>query len=233
MKIIAINGSPRKTWNSARLLESWKQGVLSVLPDTEIKDVNLYSLDKFTGCTSCFACKRKESKTLGTCAPKDGIHDLLAEIREADAVGISMPIYEFDINAYTKCMLERMIFSVYPYSNYSLAPKRVSFTMLYSMNATEEMFKNYGIEAKCGMMEGFINKMYYMPVHHVHAFNTYQFTDYSKYESSIFSEPDKKKWQEEHFPQDLEAAFKEGVKVANEIKESAANPTEVDHTIQF
>lgn len=58
MMVIAINGSPRKTWNSAKLLEKWKEGVLSVLPDAEVQEVNLYSL-KFTGCISCFACKPK------------------------------------------------------------------------------------------------------------------------------------------------------------------------------
>lgn len=218
MKIIAINGSPRKGWNSAKLLERWKEGVLSIIPEAELEEVNLYDL-KFTGCISCFACKLKGSKLLGTCAPKDGIHDLLAGIRHADAVGIAVPIYEMDINAYAKCMLERMIFSVYPYSNGSLAPKRVSFTMLYSMNASEEAFKSYGIESRCQMTEDFISRMYYAPVHHVHAFNTYQFTDYARYESSIFSEPDKKRWHEEQFPKDLQAAFDEGVKVAREIKD--------------
>lgn len=216
MKIIAINGSPRKTWNSAKMLEKWKEGIMSVLPNAELQEVNLYDL-KFTGCISCFACKLKGSKLLGTCAPKDGIHDLLADIRNADAVGIAAPIYEMDINAYTKCMLERMIFSVYPYSNESLAPKRVVFTMLYTMNAPEEMFRLYGLDAHCNMTESFIGKMYYAPVHHVYAFNTYQFSDYSKYESSIFSEPDKKRWQDEHFPQELQAAFDEGVKVGREL----------------
>lgn len=232
MKIIAINGSPRRGWNSAKLLEKWKEGVLSVIPDAEVMVVNLYDL-KFTGCISCFACKLKGSPLLGTCAPKDGIHELLSEIREADAVAVSSPIYEMDINAYTKCLLERMIFSVYPYSDGSLAPKRVSFTMLYTMNATEEAFKNYGIEARCNMTESFIAKMYYAPVHHVYAFNTYQFTDYSRYESSIFSEPEKKRWHEEQFPKDLQAAFDEGVKVAHEVQDPSFKIELSNHTFQF
>lgn len=138
-----------------------------------------------------------------------------------------------DINAYTKCMLERMLFSVYPYSDGSLAPKRVSFTMLYSMNAGEEMFKYFGIEARCAMTEGFIGKLYYAPVHHVYAFNTYQFTDYSKYESSVFSEPEKKQWHKTQFPKDLQAAFDEGVKVAQALQSQSEAPKEDKSDFHF
>jgi multimeric flavodoxin WrbA len=65
MKIIAINGSPRKGWNSDRLLLSWIDGVKSVCNDANIKVVNLYDLT-FTGCRSCFACKLKDGKFFGT-----------------------------------------------------------------------------------------------------------------------------------------------------------------------
>lgn len=109
MKIIAINGSPRKGWNSDKLLLSWVDGVKSTCNDADIEVVNLYDLT-FTGCRSCFACKLKDGKFFGTCPINDGIHDILAGIRHADAVAIAAPIYFGDINAYTKCLLERMIF---------------------------------------------------------------------------------------------------------------------------
>lgn len=49
MKIIAINGSPRKDGNSATMLHKWVQGFKSIHPDTEVQWVDLYSLT-FTGC---------------------------------------------------------------------------------------------------------------------------------------------------------------------------------------
>ena len=61
MKIIAINGSPRKGWNSDRPLLSWVDGIKSVCNDADIEVVNLYDLT-FTGCRSCFACKLKDGK---------------------------------------------------------------------------------------------------------------------------------------------------------------------------
>lgn len=234
MKIIAINGSPRRGWNSDKLLEKWVEGVKSVLPDAEVKKVNLYDL-KFTGCRSCFSCKLKGGKFFGTCPIPDGIHDLLAEIREADAVAIASPIYYLDINAYTKCLLERMIFSVAPYSNppMSLAPQRVSFTMIYSMNVNAEGFKGYGTESRCAMTESLLSHYYYMPVHRVTAFDTYQFPDYGKYESSAFSEPAKRRQKEEQFPLDLQSAYETGARVAVEIQDPSVKGKQIDHTIHF
>ncbi|MCO5381118.1 MAG: flavodoxin family protein [Methanosarcina barkeri] len=56
MKVIAINGSPRKKWNTATLLEKALEGAVSEGAETEI--IHLYDLN-FKGCTSCFACKLK------------------------------------------------------------------------------------------------------------------------------------------------------------------------------
>ena len=53
MKAIAINGSPRKKWNTAILLENALKGAESEGAETEI--INLYDLD-YKGCKSCFAC---------------------------------------------------------------------------------------------------------------------------------------------------------------------------------
>lgn len=40
--------------------------------------------------------------------------------------------------------------------------------------------------------------------------NTYQFNDYSRYAMTVFKEADKRKYRDEHFPQDLENAYKLG-----------------------
>ena len=52
--VIAINGSPRKTWNTAMLLGHALEGAASKGAKTEL--VHLYDLD-YKGCTSCFSCK--------------------------------------------------------------------------------------------------------------------------------------------------------------------------------
>ncbi len=67
MKAIFINGSPRKNMNTAKMPNEAMQGAESAGSEAEL--INLYSIN-FLGCKSCFACKIKNSKTIGVCAPR-------------------------------------------------------------------------------------------------------------------------------------------------------------------
>ncbi|MBQ6352033.1 MAG: flavodoxin family protein, partial [Lentisphaeria bacterium] len=60
MKVLAINGGPRKNWNTDSLLKAVLDGAAAAGAETEM--VYLYDL-KFRGCVSCLACKlRKEPR---------------------------------------------------------------------------------------------------------------------------------------------------------------------------
>jgi len=65
MIVIGINGSPRKNWNTAKLLAKALEGAASQGADTKL--VCLYDL-VFKGCTSCFACKLIDGPHNGRCA---------------------------------------------------------------------------------------------------------------------------------------------------------------------
>ena len=68
MKALFVNGSPRKNWNTVKLLERAMEGAKDLGAECEL--VNIY--DKpFKGCVSCFACKVKNSKCNG---PEVGTH---------------------------------------------------------------------------------------------------------------------------------------------------------------
>ena len=60
-KIIVINGGPRKTINTAKLVEAFIKGAKSKSEDIEVKHIRLYDYD-YKGCYSCLACKIKGSK---------------------------------------------------------------------------------------------------------------------------------------------------------------------------
>ena len=62
MKAIFVNGSPRKNWNTHKMLASAMQGAQDAGAECEL--VHLYDLS-FKGCMSCFACKLKNNKTNG------------------------------------------------------------------------------------------------------------------------------------------------------------------------
>ena len=82
MNVIAFNGSPRKKWNTATLLEKALEGASSKGAETEL--IHLYDLN-YKGCKSCFACKTKGGKSYGRCAVKDDLTPVFKRVEEADA----------------------------------------------------------------------------------------------------------------------------------------------------
>ena len=70
MNALFVNGSPRKDWNTHKMLESAMEGAAEAGAKTEL--VHLYD-SAFKGCVSCFACKVKNSKTNGLCAFRDAL----------------------------------------------------------------------------------------------------------------------------------------------------------------
>ena len=55
MNVIAVNGSPRKGWNTHKMLQSALDG--STSQGAETKLIHLYDVN-FKVCKSCLACKR-------------------------------------------------------------------------------------------------------------------------------------------------------------------------------
>ena len=90
MKIMIINGSPRKNWNTAQLLKEAQKGAESV--GSEVEYIDLYDLS-FTGCRSCLACKRKGISEPCKCYWKDGLSPVLEKCLQADRIIIGTPIY--------------------------------------------------------------------------------------------------------------------------------------------
>lgn len=218
MKIIAINGSPRKDGNSAKMLHKWVEGFKYIHPDAEVVWVNLYTL-KFTGCTSCFSCKRKNGKFYGQCPIKDDIHDLIPAVYDADAVAVACPIYFGELGAYTRCFLERALFckTSYRLHHDSLATKPVPVTMIYTMNCPKEMAEEIHYPQHWNDIEAYISNAFRYPAKRVCAYNTYQFRNYDDYEMEMFSEVEKRHYRDEHFQEDEKAAYYAGMDTAENL----------------
>lgn len=95
MKVMAINGSPRRNGNTAALLQHAING--ACCKDAEVTQVNLYELS-FRGCMSCFSCKRKDIPH-GNCALRDDLTPILAQLKEADVLLLGSPIYYDNITS--------------------------------------------------------------------------------------------------------------------------------------
>src|SRR5664279_2077769 len=116
MLTIAMNGSPRKKWNTATLLEKALAGAASHGAETEL--MHLYDLN-YKGCISCFACKTIGGESYGRCAVQDDLTGIFSNIEQADAVILGSPIYFGAVSGEMKSFLERLLF---PYSTYTDPP---------------------------------------------------------------------------------------------------------------
>lgn len=213
MKVYAINGSPRKNKNTATLLEKALDGVKESVRGKEIETeiINLYDLN-YTGCKSCFACKRLNSASYGKCAVKDDIKEVLEKVSQADGLIFGSPIYFGTITGQLQSFLERLLFPYLVYDkNYStIAPKKMPTAFIYTMNVPEELMNQIGYSKTFNHIESLIGRMFTKPLV-MHSNNTYQFDDYSKYESSAFSEESKAAHRKVQFPIDCQKAFDIGV----------------------
>ncbi len=219
MDFYIINGSPRKKYNTAQLLEKASEGIFDELKknhdeeDINIHLIHIYDLD-FKGCKSCFHCKRIGGKYYAQCPIKDDLKELLPKIKNADGIIFGSPIYFGEMTGELRSFLERFIFSSFVYGGESNAPKRMPIGMIYTMNVTEDVCKQwYG--NKFDILENEMASVYTKP-YSLKVFDTYQFSDYSKYENYAFDSELKAKRKEEHFPIDLENAYDLGVKIAQD-----------------
>ena len=212
MKVMAVNGSPRKTWNTATLLKKALKGAASQGADTEL--VHLYDLN-FKGCISCFACKTRDGKSYGRCAVKDELKPILKKIEAADALILGSPIYFGIVSGEMRSFMERLLFPYFSYTDppQSLFPKKIPTGFIYTMNITEELMQEWGygplfennqrlLEMVFGASELFCS------------FDTYQFKDYAKVVADRFDPEKKARRRQEVFPQDCEAAWAMGARLA-------------------
>ena len=212
-KIIAINASPRTTWNTATLVREAAKGAES--EGAEVKVFDLYKLEKFTGCISCFGCKLSEH--LGVCVCRDGLTEVLDEIRHADGLIIGTPNYLGDVSAAFRSLYERLIFQSLSYKIEPRSYNRHLIPVLFIMtsNCPEEFYDKIGYDK---MLENYKNTLGGMvgPTKVMVSGNTLQVKDYGKYDWTMFDPEAKKARHEEVFPKELEKAFSLGAEMVKE-----------------
>ncbi|MCM1488491.1 MAG: flavodoxin family protein [Firmicutes bacterium] len=215
MKVILLNGSPRKGWNTHKLLIEAECGARETGAETEL--INIFDLN-YTDCKSCFACKLKGNKTGGICNLRDDLRPILEKIHEANAVIIGSPAYYGDLTGETLSLIHRMLFPTMHYENDNthdeLLPIKKKCGLIVTMNATEDIVnKGYDHVFKStadmiGMIFGSCETLY--------SCDTYQFDDYGKYYAGMFDEAHKAEHRAKQFPIDLKRAFELGKRVSGE-----------------
>lgn len=218
MQIYAINGSPRKKWNTATILQNALDGAAAYGPDVLTEMINLYEYD-YKGCISCFQCKKLGGKSYGKCAVKDDIAPVMQNVLHADAVIFGSPIYFGDITGMMRCFLERLFFPNFVYDrNYSsLAPKKLYSAFVYTMNVPYEMMEKWGYPQRLATIENFAGNLWEHKPRVQYVNDTLQFDDYSKYKMEVFSGDEKKRHRELQFPIDCKDARDLGAALAADV----------------
>ncbi|MEI7432864.1 MAG: flavodoxin family protein [Methanomicrobiales archaeon] len=211
MKILAINGSPRKKWNTATLLESALDGAASAGAETEL--VHLYDL-AYTGCTSCFACKLKGGNSYGKCAVQDGLTPVLEKIPDIDALILGSPIYFGTVTGMMRCFMERLLFPYLVYTNPpgSLFEKTVRTAFIYTMNVSGQQMVEYHYPVHTGLNEHVLARTF-GHAESLFSLETLQFPDYDKVVFSYFDPEERKERRRTVFPQDCKRAFELGARL--------------------
>jgi len=211
MKVIAINGSPRKEWNTHILLQKCLEGAMEGGAETEL--INLYDID-FKGCTSCFACKLK-GITVSKCAMKDDLEPVLERIVDCDALVLGSPVYFASITGEMRSFMERLLF---PYSSYegkpSSFPKKVNTAFIFTMNAPAFSLPLIGYTKMIRDIKKLLKRIFGNAVSLV-ATSTYQFDDYGKYAMTLFSGAKRKKRRDTVFPDDINKALDLGKRLCS------------------
>lgn len=206
-KIVVVNASPRKGWNTDTLLMEAAKG--SEAAGAEIVKFDLFKLEKYTGCISCFGCKREKFK--GHCICKDGLTPVLDAIREADGLIIGSPNYLSELTASFRALYERLIFQnlTYNVENPCCNEHPIPVLFIMTSNAPDTMYTNL-IENYKQTLSRFVG-----PTETFVAGNTLQLKDYSKtdWPWSMFNPEEKIKRHETVFPEECKKVFELGKRI--------------------
>ena len=104
MKILALNGSPKKVSDTFRLTQAFLKG-LNRDQNHEIKTINVIE-KQIAPCKGCFGCWQAAD---GRCVIDDDQNPILEDYRSADLIIWSFPLYCYGMPSHLKAVLDRTI----------------------------------------------------------------------------------------------------------------------------
>jgi multimeric flavodoxin WrbA len=200
-QIVVVNAGPRKGWNTDTLVTEAAKGAEA--SGAEIIRFDLFRLEKYTGCISCFGCKKEKFK--GHCVCKDGLTPVLDAIRSADGLIIGSPNYLSEMTASFRALYERLIFQSLTYNletpcvNQNVIPVLLIMTSNAPDSSYRGLLNNYQqtLSRFVGPTEVFVSG------------NTLQLKDYSKtdWQWTMFDPTAKKERHDTVFPQECRKVY--------------------------
>ncbi|MBR3738574.1 MAG: flavodoxin family protein [Eubacterium sp.] len=103
MKVVIINGSPRKEGNTAIAINEMIKVFKSENIETEVFQIGNKNI---RGCIACGSCA-----PTGRCVFNDVVNEISASFEEADGLVIATPVYYANANATLIACLDRLFYS--------------------------------------------------------------------------------------------------------------------------
>lgn len=203
-KIVVVNAGPRKGWNTDTIISEAARGAEDA--GAEIVRFDLFRIEKYTGCISCFGCKKEKFK--GHCVCRDGLTPVLDAIRESDGLIIGSPNYLSEMTASFRALYERLIFQNLTYNreNPCCNEHPVPVLLVMTSNAPDTMYQK--------LLDGYQRTFntFVGPTEVLVCGDTLQVADYSKldWEWTVFDPEHKKQRHETVFPQERQKAYEMG-----------------------
>ena len=206
-KIVAVNASPRKGWNTDTLVSDAARGAEEA--GAIVERFDLYQLEKFTGCISCFGCKKEAFK--GHCICRDGLTPVLDAIRGADGLILGTPNYLGDVSAVFRALYERLVFQNLTYNRETPCcnPNPIPVLLIMTSNAPAA-YDMQILQKYQQTLNGFVG-----PTEVFACGDTLQLKDYGKTDWSWYFDGEAKQCRHETvFPEERKQVYQLGANLA-------------------
>ena len=104
MKVLAINGSPKKEGNTYHALQLVGKELIEQGIEFEILHIGHKVI---RGCTACGKCAEMKNEE---CSIKDDVNPLLQQLKQADGIILGSPVYFSGIAGTMKSFLDRLFY---------------------------------------------------------------------------------------------------------------------------
>ena len=202
--ITVVNAGPRKGWNTDTLLGDATRGAEDA--GASAVRFDLYRLERYTGCVSCFGCKKKANR--GKCVLRDGLAPVLDSISESDGLIIGSPNYLGEMSAAFRSLYERLVFRNLTYTLESpcCAGRRIPVLLIMTSNAPDTAYS--------ALLEGYRRTLsrFVGPTDVFVCGDTLQIEDYgaTDWPWTMFDPEAKKRRRETVFPEQRKTAYAKG-----------------------
>ena len=137
MKVLLINGSPKKSGCTARALKE----VSSILNKEGIDTETIFiGSNEIRGCIACGYCRKN-----GKCVFNDIVNEVSNKFRECDGIVIGTPVYYAGINGTLKAFLDRLFYSANFDKSFKVGCSVISSRRAGSTSVMDEVNKYFTI----------------------------------------------------------------------------------------